>query len=243
MARQILFIQGGGAGVHDEWDDKLVASLKRELGPDAKVRYPRMPNEDDPKYATWKPAILSEIAKLDDVAGSVLALPPAVLRPILIGHSLGGTMLIHALAELCSCEGRSPDSSSRTGPLPSGSPQSSTLRGAPSQGNKKPRIGANHRSNMPPACRLAAIFLISAPFIGEGGWPSDDIEAKPDLGARLPPGVPVHLFHGQKDETAPPAHADLYAKAIPQAQVHRLADRDHQLNNDLSEVAEVVRGI
>jgi hypothetical protein len=34
MARtqQILFIQGGGAGVHDEWDDKLVDSLWRELG-------------------------------------------------------------------------------------------------------------------------------------------------------------------------------------------------------------------
>ncbi len=24
--RQLLFVQGGGAGVHDEWDDKLVAS-------------------------------------------------------------------------------------------------------------------------------------------------------------------------------------------------------------------------
>jgi hypothetical protein len=34
MARtqQILFIQGGGAGAHDEWDDKLVDSLRRELG-------------------------------------------------------------------------------------------------------------------------------------------------------------------------------------------------------------------
>jgi predicted alpha/beta hydrolase family esterase len=203
MARQVLFIQGGGAGVHDGWDDKLVASLKRELGPEVEVRYPRMPNEDDPKFAEWKVAIGREIAKLDDGA-------------ILVGHSLGGTLLIHALAEVCSCEGRSPDSYSRAGPLPA-------------QGNKKQRIGA--------------IILISAPFIGEGGWSSDEIEAKPDLGARLPSGVPVHLFHGQKDETAPPAHADLYAKAIPQAQVHRLADRGHQLNNDLSEVAGVVRGI
>jgi len=29
--RQILFIQGGGAGAHDEWDDKLFDSLSREL--------------------------------------------------------------------------------------------------------------------------------------------------------------------------------------------------------------------
>src|SRR4029453_7077564 len=84
--RQILFIQGGGADVHDAWDDKLVASLKRELGEGYDVRYPRMPDEDDPKFAKWKPAIGREIAGLDEGA-------------VLIGHSIGGTMLVHALAE------------------------------------------------------------------------------------------------------------------------------------------------
>jgi len=182
MTRQMLFIQGGGRDVHDEWDDKLVASLKRELGSDAEVRYPRMSNEDDPKYADWKPAIWLEVAKLDEGA-------------VLVGHSIGGTILVHALAE------------------------------------EEPNV------------RPGAIILISAPFVGEGGWPSDDIEAKPDLGERLPAGIPVHLFHGSDDDTVPPAHADLYAKAIPQAQVHRLPGRDHQLNNDLKEVAEVVRAV
>jgi pimeloyl-ACP methyl ester carboxylesterase len=51
----------------------------------------------------------------------------------------------------------------------------------------------------------------------------------------------VHVFHGLGDETAPPAHARLYARAIPQARVHLLPGRDHQLNNDLSEVAEAIR--
>jgi hypothetical protein len=32
-----------------------------------------------------------------------------------------------------------------------------------------------------------------------------------------------------------------HALAIPQAQVHQLPGRDHQLNNDLSEVAEAIR--
>jgi hypothetical protein len=45
-----LFIQGGGAGSHDEWENKLVDSLRRELGPDYDVRYPRMPKEADPSY-------------------------------------------------------------------------------------------------------------------------------------------------------------------------------------------------
>jgi predicted alpha/beta hydrolase family esterase len=182
MVRQVLFIQGGGARVHDAWDDKLVDSLKRELGPAYEVRYPRMPNEGDPNYAAWKPAIGREIAELHDGA-------------VLVGHSIGATMLIHALAE------------------------------------------------QPPKQRMGAIILVSTPFVGEGGWPSDEIAPKTDLGVRLPDGVPVHLFYGTEDETAPPNHAELYAKAIPQSLVHRLRSRDHQLNNDLSEVAELVRSV
>jgi len=182
MARQVLFVQGGGAGTHDEWDNKLVDSLSRELGAGYDIIYPRMPDEGDPNYARWTAALASEFARLDEGA-------------IAVGHSIGGTILINALA------------------------------------------------TEPPEVALGGIFLIAAPFVGEGGWPSDEIEAKPDLGARLPDGVPVHLFHGSEDDTAPPSHAELYAKAIPQAEVHRLHGRDHQLNNDLREVAEVVRGL
>lgn len=51
----------------------------------------------------------------------------------------------------------------------------------------------------------------------------------------------VHVFHGLQDETAPPSHVRLNALAIPQAQVRQLPGRDHQLNNDRSEVAEAIR--
>jgi predicted alpha/beta hydrolase family esterase len=84
--RQILFIQGGGAGAHDEWDDKLFDSLRREFGDGYEVRYPRMPDEDDPSYARWSAAIRREMTALDD--GAVVA-----------GHSVGGTILINVLAE------------------------------------------------------------------------------------------------------------------------------------------------
>ena len=179
MQRQILFIQGGGAGTHDEWDGKLVDSLKHELaGWD--VRYPRMPDEDDPSYASWRPAIEREIAALD--AGAVL-----------IGHSIGAAILLHSLVE------------------------------------------------QPPERALSAIVLVAAPFVGDGGWPGDEFALPRDLGAKLPAGVPVHIFHGSADDTAPPAHADLYARAIPHAQVHHLPGRDHQLNNTLSEVANAIR--
>jgi predicted alpha/beta hydrolase family esterase len=182
MKKHVLFIQGGGAGAHDEWDNKLVDSLRRELGPGYDIHYPCMPNEAEPSYTMWKSALAEEIAGLDDGV-------------ILIGHSLGGTILINALAE------------------------------APA--NRK----------------LAGIFLIAAPFVGAGGWPSGDIKPTTDLGARLPPKAPIYLYHGSKDETAPFAHVDLYERAIPGAIVRRLHGRDHQLNDDLAEVAADVRAL
>jgi predicted alpha/beta hydrolase family esterase len=180
MTKQVLFIQGGGEGTYDEWDNKLVDSLRRALGPGYDVRYPRMPDENEPSYVSWKAVLAKEIAGLDDGA-------------ILVGHSIGGTILINALAE------------------------------------------------SPPKRRLAAIFLVAAPFVGPGGWPDDDIESKDDIGARLPSGTPVHVYHGSEDDTAPPAHADLYAAAIPGATVHKLPGRDHQLNDDLAEIAADIR--
>jgi pimeloyl-ACP methyl ester carboxylesterase len=83
--------------------------------------------------------------------------------------------------------------------------------------------------------------LIAAPVVGRGGWTSDDIEPRPNLAARLPPAVPVFLYHGDKDTTAPISHVRLYAAAIPHAHVRHLANRDHQLNNNLSEVASDIR--
>jgi len=58
------------------------------------------------------------------------------------------------------------------------------------------------------------------------------------LGAELPGGVPIYLYHGTDDEIVPVAHVGLYARAIPQTVIRRLEDRDHQLNDDLREVAE-----
>ena len=180
--RQILFVQGGGEGVHDQWDNHLVDSLTGELGSAYEIRYPVMPNESDPKYAAWKPALLRELA----------ALAPG---GIVVGHSVGGTILVNLLAE-----------------------------------------------SAPPS-RLGAICLISAPFIGPGGWETDDIEARPDLAERLPRDVPIFLYHGRDDDDVPFAHVELYARALPHAQVRRLAGRDHQLNNRLPEVAADIRGL
>ena len=141
-----------------------------------------MPAEDDPTAARWVPAIQEAIAALEDGA-------------VVVGHSIGGTILAHALAD------------------------------------------------EPQDRRLGAIVLLAAPFVGTGGWPGEEFELSSALGASLPPGVPVHLFHGLDDNEVPPAHADLYAQAVPRATLHRLPGRDHQLGNDLSDVASMIRDL
>jgi predicted alpha/beta hydrolase family esterase len=179
---QILFVQGAGDGAHDQWDNRLVDSLRDELGSDYEIRYPAMPNESDPTYASWKPALQRELAALRKGA-------------IVVGHSVGGTILVNLLAD-----------------------------------------------ETPPA-GLRAICLIAAPFVGPGGWPSDEFQTRADLGACLPPGVPVFLYHGDADDTVPVAHVNLYAQAIPHARVRRLPGRDHQLGDRLSEVAMDIRSL
>jgi predicted alpha/beta hydrolase family esterase len=180
MPHQVLFIQGGGKGTHDEWDNKLVESLRRELGAGYQIRYPHMPDEAEPNYASWSTAVQKELSGLNDGA-------------ILVGHSIGGTILLSSLADV------------------------------------------------PPALALRGILLVAAPFVGEGGWRSDDIQPMADLGEELPARTPVYIYHGSKDETAPLAHAGLYAKAIPRAVVRQLAGRNHQLDDDMSEVAADIR--
>ena len=81
----MLFVQGAGAGAHDE-DAALAASLERALGDQYTVHFPRMPDEADPTVKTWKRKIAAELSRLH---GNVL----------LVGHSIGGSMLLTYLSE------------------------------------------------------------------------------------------------------------------------------------------------
>ncbi|MEO6444030.1 MAG: hypothetical protein ABIP66_02555 [Gemmatimonadaceae bacterium] len=65
----------------------------------------------------------------------------------------------------------------------------------------------------------------------------EEIAPRADLAERLPAAAPVFLYHGDADAEVPVAHVELYAAAISHARVRKLAGRDHQLNDELSEVA------
>ena len=85
--------------------------------------------------------------------------------------------------------------------------------------------------------RLAGVFLIATPFIGDGGWPSEDLRPTTQVAVDLHDGAPLYFYQGGDDDTVPVSHIDMVAAAFPAATIRRLEGRNHQLNDDLSEVA------
>ena len=85
MKNHVLFIQGGGDGGFEE-DAKLVDSLQTVLGAAYEVHYPRiLSNEALPDFG-WLQQIGQEIMVMDN-------------EVILVGHSLGASMLLKYLSE------------------------------------------------------------------------------------------------------------------------------------------------
>jgi hypothetical protein len=64
----------------------MVASLRAGLGRDYDVRLPLMPDSDAPRYDVWR----------DRLEDALAALPG---EPLLVTHSLGGSMLLKTLSD------------------------------------------------------------------------------------------------------------------------------------------------
>lgn len=85
MQNPVLFIHGAGEGAYEE-DQLLAASLRNALGSAYAIHYPEMPTADSSTYDDWKAPIESELARLD--------------QPVsLVGHSVGGSVLLKFLSE------------------------------------------------------------------------------------------------------------------------------------------------
>lgn len=85
MRKQVLFLQGGGAGAFHE-DRRLAESLSDALGSAYQVHYPAMPHEDDPDYELWRQKIEPTMEQLGDGV-------------LLCGHSVGAYILLKLLVE------------------------------------------------------------------------------------------------------------------------------------------------
>jgi predicted alpha/beta hydrolase family esterase len=86
MKKQLFFLHSGGPQGKHEGSGELVAWLEAQLGPEYELRHPIMPHPEAPDYEAWKPHLREALSRLHDGAQ-------------LIGHSLGGSLLLKYLAE------------------------------------------------------------------------------------------------------------------------------------------------
>jgi predicted alpha/beta hydrolase family esterase len=85
MKKQVIFFQGGGGQEDYDADAKLVASLRSKLGAAYSIHYPLLVDEEVPDLGRHK-QVGQEIARCEDGV-------------ILVGHSLGASMLLAYLSE------------------------------------------------------------------------------------------------------------------------------------------------
>lgn len=86
MVTHVLFIHGAGPGAYEE-DKQLATSLRQALGAGYAMRYPAMPDESNAPYDQWKRQIVHELATMHGPS-------------ILVGHSVGGSVLAKCLSEI-----------------------------------------------------------------------------------------------------------------------------------------------
>lgn len=86
MKKRILFVHSAGNQGPHEGSNGLIANLKKAFHPYYEVEAPLMPEPDNPRYESWKKATAS---LLNNGEGEL----------VLIGHSLGGSILLKYLSE------------------------------------------------------------------------------------------------------------------------------------------------
>jgi uncharacterized protein len=181
MKKQVLFIHGGGVGGFEE-DQKLATSLQKVLGAAYHVHYPRMPSDKTKPDFGWLQKIGSEVGASD---GDL----------ILVGHSLGASMLLKYLSE-----------------------------------NELRR-------------NVAGLFLIATPFwSGDEDW-VQGLKLTEDFAHTLPKDIPFFLYHCRDDEEVPFDTLAIYEQRLPHAVIRPIERGGHQLDNDLSAVAEDIKSL
>jgi uncharacterized protein len=95
-----------------------------------------------------------------------------------------------------------------------------------------------------PKPAIAGMFLVAGPFWHDHEfWRWDEAALPEDAAESYPHGVPLFLYHGDSDQIVPVSHLDLYARALPQGTVRRLPGKNHQLGDDMTEVARDIKGL
>lgn len=91
--------------------------------------------------------------------------------------------------------------------------------------------------------KIAGIFLISTPY-----WSGDEewkvgLKLRENFANKLPKDVPLFFYHCRDDEVVPFSHLTFYKNELPWATFHEISSGGHQLNNDLSLIANDIKSL
>ena len=91
--------------------------------------------------------------------------------------------------------------------------------------------------------KIEGIFLIATPFWqGEEDW-VEAFKLNPDFAQKLEKKIPLFFYHCRDDEEVPFSHLDIYNQHLPWATFREIPAGGHQLNEDLSVVANDIRSL
>ena len=86
MKKQILFVHSAGSQENNEGSSDILNYLESNLGNEYEIHHPKLPEPENPNYEFWKNRIVNELELLHEPV-------------MLIGHSLGGSVLLKFLSE------------------------------------------------------------------------------------------------------------------------------------------------
>jgi predicted alpha/beta hydrolase family esterase len=86
MARPVLVAHSSGPQGPGEGSEPLVSRLRAELGDGYEVQFPILPDPDDPHFEPWAERLRELLAEAAD-------------STIVVGHSLGSSVVLQFLAE------------------------------------------------------------------------------------------------------------------------------------------------
>ena len=179
---QVLFIHSAGLQSLSEGSGSLVAHLQRSLGEQYNVLHPKMPEPENPRYEQWRDQLEVELSSLENDA-------------ILVGHSLGASVLLKYLSET-----------------------------------------ANRKS-------IAGLFLVAAPFWGDGDWEIDEFTLQNNFPSTLTDIPVVFMYHSRDDGWVPFKHLLLYAEKFPDATIRMLEGDQHEFFDGLPKLVADIKEV
>ncbi len=91
--------------------------------------------------------------------------------------------------------------------------------------------------------KISGIFLVAPPYwSGSEDW-VQPLKLQEGFAHKLPKDIPIFFYQCKDDEVVPFEHFKLYQQNLPRANFREIPHGGHQLNNDLTVVADDIKSL